>query len=72
MGRPPDDEVAMAVDMTILCRELHVLPGPGGLFDQDAYHVWLLQETLQVLAEKEKRDTDKKMAEAKAKAPRRR
>jgi hypothetical protein len=72
MGRPPDEEVSSAVDMTILCRELHVLPGPGGLLDQDSYHVWLLQNTLEVLNEKEKQDMDKKMAEAKAKAPRRR
>jgi hypothetical protein len=65
MNRPADREVAMAIDMTILCRELGALPGPGGLLDQDSYHVWLLQETIQAMNKKEKRDMDQ--AEAKAK-----
>jgi hypothetical protein len=70
MSRPPDEEVSMAVEMTVLCRELGVLPGPGGLLDQDAYHVHLLRETLHVLAEKEKQDMERKQAEARNKAPR--
>jgi hypothetical protein len=69
-GRPPDEEVAMAIDMTVLCRDLGILPGSGGLFDQDSYHVWLLQETLAALREKEQADLDRQKHEAEAKARR--
>lgn len=52
--------------MTVLCRDLGVLPKAGGLLDQDSYHVWLLQETLAVLHEKERRDIEAEKAKAKA------
>jgi hypothetical protein len=65
MNRPADPEVALAINMTNLCRELHVLPQAGGLLDQDSYHVWLIQETLAVLQEKERRDMDAEKARAK-------
>lgn len=55
----------MAVEMTVLCRDLGVLPGPGGLLDQDAYHVYLLRETLGVLNEKERQDIEQQQAKAK-------
>jgi|tagenome__1003787_1003787.scaffolds.fasta_scaffold20010051_2 hypothetical protein len=55
----------MAVELTTLCRDLGVLPGPGGLLDQDAYHVWLIRETLGVLNEKERQDVEKAQAKAK-------
>jgi hypothetical protein len=55
----------MAVEMTILCRDLGVLPGPGGLLEQDAYHVFLLRETLGVLNERERQELDKAQAKAK-------
>ena len=65
MGRPvifedghDFDEAVMALDMTILCREFHVLPGPGGLLDQDSYAVYLMENALQVLSEHEKRELD--------------
>ena len=46
----------MAIEMTVLCRDLHVLPKTGGLLDQDSYHVWLIDKTLAVLSEKEQND----------------
>jgi hypothetical protein len=61
----------MAIEMTLLCRQLRVLPQAGGLLDQDSYHVWLLQETLQVLNEKEKQDIEKARSEAKVAGRRR-
>jgi hypothetical protein len=61
----------MAVNMTVLCRELHVLPGPGGLLDQDSYHVWLIEQTLQVLNEKEKAEMEAEQAKARSQARRR-
>ena len=56
----------MAVDMTLLCRDLGVLPKAGGLLDQDSYHVWLIQQTLAVLNEKERLDLEKQKSQAKA------
>jgi hypothetical protein len=64
--------VATAIDITTLCRELHVLPRPGGLLDQDSYHVWLIQETLAVLSEKEKKDIEAERKKAVRVAGRRR
>lgn len=61
----------MAIEMTSLCRQLRVLPQAGGLLDQDSYHVWLLQETLAVMNEKERLDIERQQAEAKAQANRR-
>lgn len=61
----------MAVEMTLLCRDLGVLPKAGGLLDQDSYHVWLIQQTLAVLAKKEKQDLDKAKQEARSKSGRR-
>lgn len=58
----------MAVEMTTLCRELGVLPRAGGLLEQDSYHVWLMQETIAVLNEKERIDVEKRTAEARSKA----
>jgi hypothetical protein len=54
--------------MTLLCRDLGVLPRAGGLLDQDSYHVWLLQETLTVLHEKEEKDMEAARAKSAAKA----
>jgi hypothetical protein len=70
--RPIEDdfEVATAIEMASLCRDLHVLPGPGGLLDQDSYHIWLIQAALAVFNEKEHREIEAE--KAKAKTPRRR
>jgi hypothetical protein len=57
--------------MTALCRSLGVLPGAGGLLDQDSYHVYAIQETLAVLNEKEEMDIQAEKAKAKAEARRR-
>jgi hypothetical protein len=63
--KPPDKEVAMAVEMTVLCRDLGVLPRAGGLLDQDSYHVWLMQQTLTVLNEKEQKEIEQQRQKAK-------
>lgn len=70
MNRPPDPEILMAVEMTTLCRQLRVLPKAGGLLDQDAYHVWLIQNTLAVMNEKERIDMEREQAKARAEAKR--
>jgi hypothetical protein len=66
-NRPADPEVALAINMTNLCRELHVLPRAGGLMDQDSYHVYLIQETLAVLQEKERKEVEAEKSRARAK-----
>lgn len=61
----PDDEVYRAVELAQLCKELKVLPGPGGLYDQDWYHVYLLKGGLYGIHAKEERELEKAKAEAK-------
>ena len=60
-----DDDVAEIVTITSLCQELHCLPRSGGLLDQDGYIVWAMQQVL--IAQNERREKDKKAAEAEAK-----
>lgn len=60
MNREPDDEVLLAVELTQMCTELRILPGPGGLLDQDPYHIMLLKAGLSAMHEKAKRDMPKK------------
>lgn len=52
-----DDDVATAIELTVLCQDLHVLPNAGGLLDQDSYHVWLMQTVMR--AQNEKAELDK-------------
>jgi hypothetical protein len=52
--------------MGMLCTELHVLPGPGSLLEQDSLHVWLLTIFMDAMTEREQKDAEK--AEAKANA----
>ena len=47
-----DLDVLEAIRITRLCEALHCLPKPGGLFDQDSYHVWLMEQVLAADAEK--------------------
>ena len=58
LSRPPDDEVAFAVDMASLCRALQVLPRSGGILDQDWYHVALLRAALRAFHIKEEREAE--------------
>jgi hypothetical protein len=62
MNREPDDETAAAINLTILCQKFKQLPRPGGVLDQDAYHVHLLQTVLQVI--EEKREMEEKRSKA--------
>lgn len=74
MNRPADDEVALAIRLTTMCRTLHCLPQPGGMLDQDWYHVALIEAGLYAMgrkAERDNREIQSKMEAAKAKAGRR-
>lgn len=67
MNREADEETEFAIELTGLCKELHVLPGPGGLLEQDAYYVHLLKAGLRGINKKNEVETEKQKAQAKAK-----
>jgi hypothetical protein len=52
MKRPADWEVITIVNMVRMCQKMNTLPSVGGLLDQDAYFVYLLNV---ILAADEKR-----------------
>ena len=52
------------MNMTNMCQAFHSLPQPGGLLDQDSYHVTGMMLVLEVQAEKEKLDMEKERARA--------
>jgi hypothetical protein len=57
LSREPDPDVLRVIEIGKLCMEYHVLPGPGGLLDQDSLHVFYLQcysQALDKRAEREK------------------
>jgi hypothetical protein len=58
-----DMDVANAVELTVLCRELHCLPRPGGLLDQDSYHIWLMN--LVTMAQLERSELERKRLDKK-------
>lgn len=57
MNREPDDEVALAIELTELCEALNVLPRAGGILDQDYYHIILLRAGLRAFSIKRERDS---------------
>jgi hypothetical protein len=59
LNKPPDDEVELAAELAYFFKEGGALPGAGGLFDQDYYHMMLIKAGLAALAEKEKRESKK-------------
>jgi hypothetical protein len=46
-----------------MCQELHVLPKPGGLYDQDSLYVHLMKHAL--MAQHERRELDNRKATGK-------
>lgn len=44
-----------------MCEQFHVLPKPGGIFEQDAYVMWLFTQIME--AEGEKAQNDKQKSE---------
>lgn len=59
-----DYDVATIVNMIDLCRDMHVLPIAGGLFDQDALFIDLYEYVFQLRATRE--DMDRRQQEANA------
>jgi hypothetical protein len=57
MNRQPDEEVNQIISLVRMCQTLNVLPQAGGLLDQDAYFIYLLQQVL--LADQERQALDK-------------
>jgi hypothetical protein len=56
LNREPDEEAALAIDLAVLCSELHVLPRAGGVLDQDPYELGLLRAGLSGLNKRAERD----------------
>lgn len=67
LNREPDEEAAVAIRLAALCRELHVLPRAGGVFDQDPYELRLLEAGLAGLAKLDRRRAQERAAKAKSK-----
>lgn len=62
MNRIPDEEVSRAIDLTVMCQTFNVLPHPGGLLEQDSYHIYMMQCVL--VAQSEKAELDQKRSAA--------
>jgi len=57
MNREADYEVGQILSLVRMCQNLKVLPGAGGLLDQDAYFVFLFEQVL--IADNEKAALDR-------------
>jgi len=44
------------MEIAQMCEKLHCLPGPGGLLEQDAYYVYMLQSVYNARAQREEKD----------------
>jgi hypothetical protein len=60
MDRKQDHEVASILTMVRLCQNYQVLPGAGGLLDQDSYYVFLM--ACVSMYDQERADRDKSSA----------
>lgn len=60
-----DDDVAMFINITNMCKSLGTLPRSGGLLDQDSYMIYGIQTVLEGMAERERLDAEKQKQEAK-------
>lgn len=62
LNRKPDEDVAQALALAYMCKEFNCLPNAGGLLDQDAYHVWIMEQV--ATAQGERHEKERKSAEA--------
>jgi hypothetical protein len=65
MKRTPELDVQQVIHLGALCTELHCLPGPGGILQQDSLHVWLLTIYLDALKERDQKEAERSEAQAK-------
>jgi hypothetical protein len=65
MRRTPDWEVLQILEFVRTCQNMQSLPGPGGLLDQDAYHIFLINLVTQ--CDYDKRLLEESRAKLKAK-----
>lgn len=54
MQREADEEVMGIISLVRTCEAFHTLPLPGGVFDQDAYFVFLYEIVAQADYEKQR------------------
>ncbi len=65
LSRESDAEVDMAVELASMCKALKVLPRPGGLLDQDWYHVKLIKAGMRAFSILEEKQAKEQQAKAK-------
>jgi len=56
MGAQVSVEIAYAIEMTDLCRQLNVLPYAGGLYEQPWIVVEMMRMVIKAQSEKEERE----------------
>ena len=56
MKRQTDQEVIGIVNLVRMCQELRALPQVGGIYDQDAYFVFLYQTVVDADRERQRLD----------------
>jgi hypothetical protein len=59
MSRPADRDVVQVVNLVRMCQAFQALPLPGGLFNQDAYFVYLTNIVLEADNKRQERETAK-------------
>lgn len=64
MTREPDAVVAYAINMASICQALHCLPREGGLLDQDARDVYMIECVLSAQAERQQLEYERQKNQA--------
>jgi len=59
MSREPDDETAFFIQLAKVCEQLHSLPGPGGVLQQDGYLMMGMSAALDAFNERRNKDQPK-------------
>lgn len=71
-AREVDYDVAVIVNVIDLCKDMHLMPLPGGLFDQDSLFVHLFEYVGQLRRTREDIDRQKEEADARVAKARKR
>lgn len=65
MTAKPDEEVSFFMEMAQLCEQLHTLPGPGGILQQDGYIMMGVRLALDAFNERREREHNKQVRKIK-------
>lgn len=59
MTRDPDEETRFFIELGTICYNLHCLPGPGGVLEQDAYLMQGVGYAVEAFIERQNKDQPK-------------